>query len=237
MSNLILVGLDDTDNQQSRGTGRLARELAAMLANNFEVLGVTRHQLLVDERIPYTSHNSSACILLRPAGGTALTPEVLDGIFESIRSAMLADFQAGSDPGLCVATEAEALKVAAFGRRAQQEVVSQQEARSLAAAHGIRLEGLGGTQDGVIGALSAAGLAAQGEDGRYLLIGTSRDLSGLQPLAAVLQTGISDVRTLDGAPVSEGLVLADKLRPARRSAHPVLLVEWQEDHWLPVKVD
>ena len=129
---------------------------------------------------------------------------------------MEADFQPGSAPGLCVSGGASAAAFTEFGRRAQRELVTQAEARRLAAEHGVLLAGLGGTQDGVIGALSAVGLAAGGEDGRYLLIGRSRDLSGLQPLDAVHRAGLTEIRTLDGQPVVEGMVLADKLRPARR---------------------
>ncbi len=55
---MIYVGLDDTDNKTSRGTGYLARMVAASLSDRFKVWGVTRHQLLVDPRVPYTSHNS-----------------------------------------------------------------------------------------------------------------------------------------------------------------------------------
>ena len=55
---LIYIGMDDTDNKTSRGTGRLARAVAATLSEQLEVWGVTRHQLLVDPRVPYTSHNS-----------------------------------------------------------------------------------------------------------------------------------------------------------------------------------
>jgi hypothetical protein len=53
----------------------------------------------------------------------------------------------------------------------------------------------------------------------------------------VLETGISAVLTLDGQPVHNGLVQAEKLRPARRGGRPVLYVEWQEDHWQPLKLN
>jgi hypothetical protein len=59
---LIYIGLDDTDNKTSRGTGRLARAIAESLAERYAVRGITRHQLLVDPRVPYTSHNSSATL-------------------------------------------------------------------------------------------------------------------------------------------------------------------------------
>jgi hypothetical protein len=58
----LLIGIDDTDNLESRGTGYCVRQLANWLSEKNLVvpLGITRHQLLVDPRIPYTSHNSSA---------------------------------------------------------------------------------------------------------------------------------------------------------------------------------
>jgi hypothetical protein len=99
------------------------------------------------------------------------------------------------------------------------------------------LQGLGGDEDGVIGALAAVGLAATGEDGRYVLVGRSRELSGLQPIPALLAAGIVAVQRADGRPVTEGLVQTDKLRPARRGGKPIAVVEWAGDHWLPLKLD
>jgi hypothetical protein len=149
---------------------------------------------------------------------------------------MLADFQPGSDPGLCIAHLVPAV-VSQFGQRTQRELVSQDDARALAAEHGLLLQGLGGDEDGVIGALAAVGLAATGEDGRYVLVGRSRELSGLQPVPVLLAAGIVAVQTLDGQPVTDGLVQTDKLRPARRGSQPIAVVEWTGGHWLPVKLD
>ena len=231
-TNLIYIGMDDTDVQDSRGTGRLARDLAAFLMKDFTLLGVTRHQLLVDPRVPYTSHNSSAALCLQDGRQTDLP-----ALFERVKAFMLADFIAGSDPGLCVASAPVAAGLRGFGLRAKSELVHQSEARSLAAAGQVLLEGLGGTQDGVIGALAAVGLAAGGEDGRYLLVGSTRDLAGLQPVSALLAAGIAAVMTLDGLPVRDGLVLAEKMRPARRGSQPVLYVEWDQEAWRPLKLD
>jgi tRNA(Ile2) C34 agmatinyltransferase TiaS len=228
----IIIGLDDTDNYESRGTGRLARLIAGEFERDYRLLGVTRHQLLVDPRVPYTSHNSSAAI------GLEVPPETdLPAVFARVHAMMMADFQPGSDPGLCLALSDTARSLIEFGNRAQHEIVTQAEARQLAAQVGVLLAGLGGSQDGVIGALAAAGLAASGEDGRYLLVGHSRDLSGRQPVEAVLEAGILEVRTLAGVPLSEGMINTDKLRPARRNDQPVLFVEWIEDCWQPVKLD
>ena len=228
---MLFIGLDDTDNLESRGTGHLAREIAAALAADYGLLGVTRHQLLVDPRVPCTKNNSAAAIALEVNGD--LDPDTLA---EWVSALMLADFQPGSDPGLCIAQVTPAA-VSEFGRRAQRELVSQDEARALAARHGLLLQGLGGDQDGVIGALAAVGLAATGEDGRYVLVGRSRELTGLQPVPALLAAGIVAVRTVGGQPVSEGLVQTEKLRPARRGGLPIAVVEWAGDHWLPLKLD
>jgi tRNA(Ile2) C34 agmatinyltransferase TiaS len=228
---MLLIGLDDTDNLESRGTGHLAREIAAALAAEYPLLGVTRHQLLVDPRVPCTRNNSCAAIALDVDGD--VDPGAL---FARVRAWMLEDFQPGSDPGLCVAHAVPAA-VTEFGRCAQHELVVQDEARALAAQHGLLLQGLGGDEDGVIGALAAVGLAVTGEDGRYVLVGRSRELAGLQPVSALLAAGIAAVQTVEGLPVTEGLVQTDRLRPARRGGRPIAVVEWAGDHWLPLKLD
>jgi tRNA(Ile2) C34 agmatinyltransferase TiaS len=228
---MIFIGLDDTDTLESRGTGHLARQIAAALAADYHVLGVIRHQLLVDPRVPCTKNNSCAAISLNGNGGL----DVGD-VLEQVRALMLTDYQLGSDPGLCVAHDVPAA-VSEFGRRVQRQLVTQEEARALAAAHDIPLVGLGGDEDGVIGALAAVGLAATGEDGRYVLVGRSRELSGLQPVSALLAAGIAAVQTIEGEPVADGLVRTDKLRPARRDGRAVAVVEWAGDHWLPLKLD
>jgi tRNA(Ile2) C34 agmatinyltransferase TiaS len=205
---MVYIALDDTDTLESRGTGYLAREIAAALAANHTLLGVTRHQLLRDPRVPCTKNNSSAAILLEAAEGL-----VLDALLARAQALMLADFQPGSDPGLCVAAHVPAA-ITAFGRRVQSEIVTQAEARTLAAEHGIRLIGLGGDQGGVIGALA-----------------------GLQPIPTLLAAGIAAVQTADGQRVSDGMVQTDKLRPARRGGQPIAVVEWTGEYWQPLKLD
>jgi tRNA(Ile2) C34 agmatinyltransferase TiaS len=228
---IFYFGLDDTDTLETRGTGHLARAIASALAADYRVLGVVRHQLLVDPRVPCTKNNSSATVMV-DADGYGDPARLVD----RVRSMMLADFVPGSDPGLCVAHEVPSA-VSEFGRRAQRELVTQAEARALAQEHGLWLEGLGGTQDGVIGALASVGLSATAEDGRYVFTGRMRELVGLQPVAALLEAGIAAVETADGRPVTEGLVQTERLRPARRGGRPVAVVEWAGDHWLPLKLD
>ena len=150
---------------------------------------------------------------------------------------MMADFQPGSDPGLCVVKGVPA-DILAYGKKVQTQIVTQDEARSLAQNHDVYLEGLGGDQGGVIGALAAVGLAADGNDGRYVLVGKIRDLEGSQPVDVVLNAGIAEIRTLEGELITEGHVFTDKMRPARRQGKAVLYVSQGEDgSWLPEKLD
>jgi tRNA(Ile2) C34 agmatinyltransferase TiaS len=228
---MIIIGLDDTDNLESRGTGHLARQIAAELAVDFPLVGVTRHQLLVDQRVPCTKNNSCAAITLDVDSDVDLPR-----LFERVREMMLVEFQPGSDPGLCIAAEVP-VEITEFGFQVKRELVEQEQARRLAEVNGLLLQGLGGTQDGVIGAMAAIGLAACGEDGRYIYVGQVRDLSGLQSVQTVIDAGVTAVRTLDGTSVTQGLLLVDKLRPARRGGQPVAVVNWEGDHWQPLKLD
>jgi len=225
-----IIGIDDTDNSESRGTGHLARFIAETLGQDFNVHGVTRHQLLEDERVPMTAKNSCAAILF----SGQLYP--LEEIAIFARKIILDDFQPGSDPGLCV-VNAVPIEVSEFGRLAKKQLLAQDQARNLAQHHNIRLEGLGGTQDGVIGALAAVGLAAGGNDGRYVLVGHVRELEGLLPISRVMAAGIGRIQTLGGIPVTEGWIQAEKMRPSRRDGLPVLFVEPVEDKWMPLKLD
>jgi len=61
----VYVGFDDTDTLDSEyGTGKLVRRFERVLPEGCSLWGVVRQQLLFDERIPYTSHNSSACAII-----------------------------------------------------------------------------------------------------------------------------------------------------------------------------
>lgn len=228
---MIYIGMDDTDNAQSRGTGHIARAIAEILSVDFSLVGVVRHQLLFDPRVRYTAHNSSKSIVL----GTGKGVDLAD-LAKRVGKLMMDDFQEGSDPGVCVATDVPD-EVVQYGRRAQTELITQDEARALAAKHRIPLLGLGGDEGGVIGALAAVGLAAGGNDGRFMMVGRLRELKGMLPVSAVLGAGIAAVETADGKPVTEGLVATDKMRPARRRGLPIAVVEWQQDHWQPLKLN
>lgn len=227
----IFVGIDDTDNAESRGTGRLARGIAAELSHDLPVRGVTRHQLFVHPDIPYTSHNSAAVIHVEGDADPAR-------IFRSVRGLMLADFVEGSDPGLAVAVDSQVTPMmTAFGLDGKTMIVDQDRARAVAKNAGILLEGLGGTEGGVIGAVAGIGLAATGSDGRFLMKGTSRDLKGsVRSVADVLAAGIDLVATLEGRIIGDGDIdLSYSANPSLVRGKAVLFVEERDGRLVALK--
>lgn len=232
----ILIGLDDTDNETSRGTGYRARCLARELeqAGLGTVSGVTRHQLLVDDAIPYTSHNSSACLSLTPANGGSL-PEII----EFCRAFLLGSAAEGSDVGLCATPAARAAKVREFGLSAQRMVLQRAEAEGLAQTENIFLEGLTGDHQGKIGALAAVGLYSSGDDGRYIWVRGIRELEDETVSLGDLRrmSGVEVIRTFGGIVVSDSaamIQLGPWPRPIRDSGKATLLVEKNnggDAHW------
>ncbi len=170
-----LLGIDDTDNLESRGTGHRVRQMADFLGQGglARPLGITRHQLLVSPEIPYTSHNSSACLVVES------TLPSTDALWEAACDFLLRESAPGSDAGLCLAAwGAVGVSVLAFGTRAKQVVLTQAEAAETARNQDLRLIGLTGTHGGIIGALAGVGLHVGGNDGRYLWLPGLRELQG-----------------------------------------------------------
>jgi hypothetical protein len=222
---LYLIGIDDTDNLESRGTGFRARGLGEFLAANelATVTGITRHQLLVDPRIPYTSHNSSACL-------TALAdPSQVDDLIAACRMYLERESAPGADAGLCVAPAgAPSNAVCEFGARAKREVLTRAEALALAAAAGVWLEGVTGTHDGLIGACAAVGLRNAGNDGRFLWLPGLRELNGVYAAGDLRAAAhIDAVHTVAGTAVApaERVDVGEWLRPVLHEGQAVLLVE------------
>jgi tRNA(Ile2) C34 agmatinyltransferase TiaS len=220
----IYLAMDDTDSLDSRGTGKLARATGAEISKEFHVDGISRHQLFVHEDIPYTSHNSCAVLHIE-----AEKRDDKEWIFETAKECMLSDFIEGSDPGIAVACADEILPpLIAFGRDAQKIILNQNKARTLASNLGIWLEGLGGTEDGVIGTMAGLGLAKSGNDGRYIMCGTIRDLSGSVDVVTLLEAGIDAVYTVDGHMVMDGRIIIKEgksAKPCPVDGNKILFVE------------
>ncbi len=220
-----LIGIDDTDNQETHGTGRLARDLAGVLNAQrlAEIEGITRHQLLVDPRIRYTSHNSSACL-------TVITqPDRLATLIQACREFLVKNSAAGSDAGFCLAEMLQAGEsIQQFGQQAKHQVLMMADAFALASAASISLEGVTGDRSGVIGALAAVGLRATGEDGRFLWLTGLRELNGIYTADQLLRTTpIERIQTVEGreVPPTDRVDVGEWVRPLLKRGQPLLLVE------------
>ena len=220
-----LIAIDDTDNLESRGTGFRARQLGARLAEAGlgTVRGITRHQLFVHPSIPYTSHNSSACL------DVDVGPAGLDVVRVFCRDYLAAESAPGSDAGLCMAPfGAVPDEIMDFGRSAKQSVLKREQAHELADRHGLHLEGVTGERIGVIGALAAVGLRRAGHDGRFIWLEGVRELQGSCTAGTLLATtGIDSVESIDGRPVpADAIVCVDPWpRPVLLQGRAVLLTE------------
>ena len=228
----ILIGIDDTDNLTSPGTGRIARDLCAELTKKgLRSLGVTRHQFLFDKAIPFTSHNSGACIAIESSNGIGSVDFVFDYIAEISAE--------GSDPGVCIAFSDDVpQEVFRFGEAAQKEILKIEESFKLAKGKGIKLHGLGGDCLGVIGALASVGLRAQGCNGRYIDLPGLRQLPDRASLNEYEKIGIEiryriDNREPEASDAYDNLGWA---RPCLIAGKPVLTLEWseKENAWIPV---
>lgn len=230
---MILIGLDDTDTLESPGTNQVARHLIRRVARWADPVFLLRHQLLRDPRVPFTSQNGSASIWLLPRSpGNSADQELLSTLWSELRAELLAQFVEGSDPGLAIAVrDSVDATVRQFGKRCQTELVTQQEAATVAAAHGIRLEGLGGTHGGVIGALAAIGLAAEANDGRVVVQGTwADDWGGIRSVQELAARDVLVRELNSGRLVTTGTVdVGKKLRPNLRLGRVVLFVESLSD--------
>jgi hypothetical protein len=161
---------------------------------------------------------------------------------ERLREIIIPWCPAASDPGLCV-TETVPPAVIEWGLRCQRELVTQSEARRIAAEHGIYLEGLGGSQDGVIGALAAVGLMATKNDGRVVHFGSSGDdwydVTGCLTVDDILARGVDEIRNFDtGERLAAGTIdVGKRLRPNFRSGRVVLFAHRRDaDAWEAVRV-
>jgi hypothetical protein len=213
------------------GTGRLARRVAAEIEGRGlgRSQGVTRHQFFDGPGVPKTARNSAAAIVF---DGVASMTELLARACEVVTAESIA----GSDPGVALVAPQAHRGLVEFARAAQTGLVRQAEARDLAAAHGVRLAGLGGTEDGVIGALGAVALRVEGNDGRFVDLPGIRDVAGVMTVAAVLErTSIAEVVGVDGAappPREAELDLGDWVRPRLQSGRPVVAARRHAGRWV-----
>ena len=190
-----------------------------------ECLGVLRQQLFVCDAIPYTSHNSAACMILNIPD-----PSLLDKIIEDAIAHIKHNSALGSDPGLCVVTEFNPSLdgIVEYGRFCTHFVSTQKQA--LNAARNAHLSGHGGTNDGIIGATAAVGLTLSGWSGRFVEFGNLRDWPEQTTVAELKNSGIEALSIDRDAkiPASDDIINTNGwLRPRLIGNRPVLFVKPQ----------
>jgi len=221
------IGIDDTDNKESRGTGYLSRRLGKLIEENQlgQVNCITRHQLFFDPRIPYTSQNSSACLDIETS--------FINPLQSFCRKFLLTESAPGSDCGLAIAHETTINEdVINWGYRAKKEVLDQKEALETAANATIYLEGLTGDKDGIIGALAATGLRKAGNDGRCIWLRGEelRNLNGIYSIKELMHLiNANTIIDTEGrmVPVTEKIDVGDWLRPVLKDHKITIVVEKQ----------
>ncbi len=224
------IGIDDTDNLESRGTGFRARQLGTMLeeAGIAKLICITRHQLLVHKDIPYTSHNSSACLLME------CESEKEAALKTFCREFLLRESAPGSDAGLCIASsELISDEIENWGKNAKKIVLNKKLAHDLALQNNIYLEGLTGEKIGVIGALAAVGLRHKGNDGRVLWMPFLRETEGIFSANELKnRLCVDTITTKDGTVIQpdDSIMTDNWLRPVMRNKKITLIVEKTEDH-------
>ncbi|MDK9707175.1 MAG: hypothetical protein OEL83_09000 [Desulforhopalus sp.] len=220
----VYVGFDDTDVLGAdRGTGKFARWFEKKLPQGVQMYGVVRQQLPVLEGIPYTSHNSSACVIL-----DAVDPSQVQQLVDLGADHIREHFMDGSDPGLCVVAGSGSSTdtLVAFGRLASTRVVTQKEA--IKAVNGFHLSGHGGTNDGIIGACAGVGLTISGWSGRFI------ELKGLREVPLMVRVSDLEARGIRVLSVDRNALVAgpDDLVDTRGWLRPRL---WAGGAVLPVE--
>jgi hypothetical protein len=227
---IVLIGIDDTDNKESRGTGFQARQMAAMLASEglAKITGITRHQHFVHPDIPYTSQNSSACI----------EAEITDrqAVWDVCSQHLVVSAAPGSDAGLAIARIQEISTAHQdWAWSTKTRVVKMEDAYAIAAQEHVWLEGFTGNHQGIIGALAAVALRNGGNDGRFIATAGNFHLRSLpegayQALELLKITNADRIVDLEfnQIPDEDSIYVNSYLRPVLRDKKCTILVTKSE---------
>ena len=110
--------VDDTDDLTKKtSTGKIAEHIKKEAESLGSVIdyGITRHQLLLDDAIAYTSHNSSMCF------SGSISEDQLSRLWEKAADIIMAEKAETADPGLCLCRLDHLKfpeKLLAFGKKA-----------------------------------------------------------------------------------------------------------------------
>ena len=160
----FLLCIDDTDELGGEiSTGLLAEEIAAFAGSFAHVSFVTRHQLLLDPRINYTSHNSCMCFEAQ------LTESQKQSVLDFALQLLERKSAPSAEPGIAAAFEKDILsaqELITFGKSAKELFLSTERAFETAHEQNVFLKEIKSGARGVIGALAGIGLRLSGNDGK-----------------------------------------------------------------------
>lgn len=222
-----IISIDDTDNLQSYSTGVIAEFLSEIISTKFECScsDILRHQLLLDDRIKYTSHNSSMSFEVNSHR------EILNEIIDISKDFLEKNHAKEADPGLCIVPTSklnQTEKLIEFGFKAKNKVIQMKEAYELARELNIHLSAHGGSGEGIIGALAGAGLRLSGNDGKYRKT-VAIDINGEDMSVNVLikQANIDCVCDIDGNEIDKNnyIYIRDRIKKVIKDKKTVLLVK------------
>lgn len=210
-----IIGIDDTDDIESKGTGEIASELIAVIeSRNFGKCGyITRHQLLIHPDIEYTSHNSS--MVFEALCDTTRAKEMQRVLCTHVKK----ESSPLSDPGICIFCPDDAgdcTELLKYGYLAKNKVLTKESALSLAEKHNIFLLDLGGDGNGVIGALAGVMLRYGKNDGELKGGAKNFKSESTYKISELLASKfIDEVKSVDGAePMPEDRVYVSwKIKP------------------------
>jgi hypothetical protein len=233
MNERWMICIDDTDNLESIGTGKLARWLGAHLAERRlieDAFSVTRHQLLVHPEIPYTSHNSSACI---EAASDQESEVLLDAASEYLKQ----HWHEGANPGLCV-VRADAVPPALveIAQAAKREVLKLDEFDERIRRMDLAVWSSGETGQGRIGACSGAALRSTRDDGRFIGLRGIRDLKGRMSVREIcVRSDVDQVRLDGGRALGRDVAIEtrDWVRPSLIDGRAVFVVREDAGQLVP----
>ncbi|MDD2357834.1 MAG: hypothetical protein PHX13_07975 [Thiovulaceae bacterium] len=219
------IAIDDTDEiGYFTSTGEICEEIREHVEKSYgQTTSVTRHQLLLHEDIPYTSHNSSMCFTLHASQKEFQELQIF------VEEYVLKKSAPSASAGICMGFEKDIVDISAlvsYGLDAKKRVLSKERAVATAKEQNLFLKGFHNGGNGIIGALAGVALRLSGNDGRVKgKITLEKELVSVSEL---LSLGLFDeIRVNDGSALNEkiSIIVKEYLKGVCISHKIVLMVE------------
>ena len=219
------IAIDDTDDiGYLTSTGEICEEIKEHVERYYSrATPITRHQLLLHEDIPYTSHNSSMCFSCH------LSESEFEKIKIFVTDYVMTMSASSSAPGICMGFEKDIINkstLISYGLDAKKKVLTKESAYKMAEEQNLFLTELKNRGDGIIGALAGVALRLSGNDGRIKgkVILNKKSITIKELLAFGL---FDEVREKNGAManINHSIILKEYLKGVYLQHKAVLLVE------------